>query len=115
MPGCDTPDAQRLLSVDPRAAVVTATKQTSALPAVGAVCGVLLCGLGYLIGGGLVLVATAAFGLFIFGVAVAGTRTNAERTEDRLARRASPTREALEPPPVAVVQAIVSIESALPT
>jgi hypothetical protein len=93
--------------------VVTATKQTSALPIVGAVCGVLICGLGYLIGGGLVLVATAVFGLFIFGVAVAGTRTNAERTEDRLARRASPTREALQPPPLAVVEAIGRLEAEL--
>jgi hypothetical protein len=104
---------RRLAGAGGRAAVVTATKQTSALPIVGAVCGVLICGLGYLIGGGLVLVATAVFGLFIFGVAVAGTRTNAERTEDRLARRASPTREALQPPPLAVVEAIGRLEAEL--
>jgi hypothetical protein len=104
---------RRLASADRRAAVVTATKPTSSLPFVGAVCGVLLCGLGYLLGGGLVLAATAAFGLFIFGVAVAGTRTNAERTEDRIARRASPTREVLDLPPAAVVQAIDQLQRTL--
>lgn len=103
----------RLAGAGGRAAVVTATKPTSALPFVGAACGLLLCGIGYLLGGGLVLAGTAVFGLFIFGVAVAGTRTNAERTEERLARRASPTREALEPPPGAVVHAIREIEHAL--
>jgi hypothetical protein len=104
---------RRLAGAGGRAAVVSATKKTSALPIVGAICGVLICGLGYLIGGGLVLVATAQFGLFIFGVAVAGTRTNAERTEDRLARRASPTREVLEPAPAAIVQVIARLEAAL--
>lgn len=104
----------RLASADRRAAVVTATKPTSSLPLVGAVCGLLLMGLGYLLGGGLVLLGTALFALFIFGVAVAGTRTNAERTEDRVARRASPTRVQLEPAPSAVVQAIGRIEADLP-
>jgi hypothetical protein len=105
---------RRLAAADRRAAMVTATKPTSSLPVVGAVCGVLICALGYLLGGGLVLVGTFVFGLFIFGVAVAGTRTNAERTEDRLARRASPTREALQPPPQAVVEAIDRLEVELP-
>ena len=103
----------RLAGAGRPAAMVSATKPTSSLPIVGAVCGVLLCGLGYLMGGGLVLAGTAVFGLFIFGVAVAGTRTNAERTEERLARRASPTREALEAAPAAVVRAIREVDQAL--
>jgi hypothetical protein len=103
----------RLASADRRAAVVTATKPTSSLPFVGGVCGVLLMGLGYLLGGGLVLAGTALFALFIFGVALAGTRTNAERTADRRARRASPTRAALGPPPTAVLDAIERIEASL--
>jgi hypothetical protein len=74
---------------------------------------VLLMGLGYLLGGGLVLAGTALFALFIFGVALAGTRTNAERTADRRARRASPTRAALGPPPTAVLDAIERIEASL--
>lgn len=104
---------RRLAGAGGRAAVVTATKRTSSLPWVGALCGVLLCGLGYSLGGGLVLAATAAFGLFIFGVAVAGTRTNAERTEDRRARRESPTREVLVPAPAAVVEAIRALQAQL--
>lgn len=103
----------RLASADRRAAVVTATKPTSSLPVVGAVCGALICLIGFALGGGLVLAATAAFGLFIFGVALAGTRTNAERTEDRIARRASPTRVALEPAPSAVLAAAAQVEHAL--
>jgi hypothetical protein len=103
----------RLAAADRRAALVTATKPTSSLPVVGAVCGALLCGLGYLLGGGLVLLGTFLFGLFIFGVAVAGTRTNAERTEDRRARRASPTREALLPAPLAVAEAVDRLDAEL--
>jgi hypothetical protein len=105
---------RRLAGAGGRAAMVSATKPTSSLPIVGAVCGALICGLGYLLGGGLVLAGSALFGLFIFGVAVAGTRTNAERTEDRMARRASPTRESLEPAPPAVRAAITQLEAALP-
>jgi hypothetical protein len=104
---------RRLAGAGGRAAMVSATKPTSSLPIVGAVCGALICGLGYLLGGGLVLAGTAVFGLFIFGVAVAGTRTNAERTEDRMARRASPTREAHEPAPPAVRVAIAELERSL--
>jgi hypothetical protein len=103
----------RLAAADRRAALVTATKPTSSLPLVGAVCGALLCALGYLLGGGLVLLGTFLFGLFIFGVALAGTRTNAERTEDRRARRESPTREALVPPPLAVVEAVDRLDAEL--
>ena len=103
----------RLASADRRAAVVSATKPTSSLPLVGALCAAILMVVGYALGGWLVLAGTAVFGLFIFGVAVAGTRTNLERTEDRRARRASPTREALEPAPPAVRAAIEALESQL--
>jgi hypothetical protein len=103
----------RLAAADHRAALVTATKPTSSLPVVGAVCGALICALGYLLGGGLVLLGTFLFGLFIFGVALLGTRTSAERAEDRRARRASPTREALQPAPLAVVEAIDRVEAEL--
>jgi hypothetical protein len=100
----------RLAGADRRAAVVVATKPTSALPWVGGACGLLLMALGYALGGLPILIVTTVFALFILGVAVAGTRTNAERTEDRRARRASPTRESLEPPPAAVIEAIRTIE-----
>ena len=103
----------RLAGADRRAALVTATKPTSSLPVVGAVCGAILMALGYALGGGLVLLGTAVFALFIFGVAVAGTRTNAQRTEDRFARRASPTRVALGPAPTAVREAIEQLEADL--
>ncbi len=103
----------RLAAADRRAALVTATKPTSSLPVVGAVCGLVVMGLGYLIGGVPILVVTGVFALFILGIAVAGTRTNAERTEDRRARRLSPTRETLVPPPEAVVDAIARIDEEL--
>jgi hypothetical protein len=104
---------RRLAAAGGRAALVTATKPTSSLPLVGAVCGALICSLGYLLGGGLVLAGSALFGLFIFGIALAGTRTNAEHTEDRIARRSSPTREVVELPPTAIVEAIARVEAEL--
>jgi hypothetical protein len=103
----------RLAAADRRAAVVTATKPTPSLPLVGAVCGLLLLGLGYLIGGGLVLAGTVVFGFFIFGVAVAGSRTNVDRLEERRSRRLSPTRELTEPAPPIVVEALARIEAQL--
>ena len=105
----------RLAAADRRAAVVSVTKPTSSLPFVGAVCGVLLLGLGYLIGGGLVLAGTAVFALFIFGVAVAGSRTNVDRLEERRSRRLSPTRELTGPAPPIVVEALARIEAQLPS
>ncbi|HJR24280.1 MAG TPA: hypothetical protein VJ804_02320 [Acidimicrobiales bacterium] len=100
----------RLAGADRRAAVVVGTKPTSSLPWVGGACGLLVMAMGYALGGVPMLIVTALFALFILGVAVAGTRTNAERTEDRRARRVSPTRESLEPPPAAVVEAVRAIE-----
>jgi hypothetical protein len=103
----------RLAGADRRAAIVVGTKPTSALPWVGGASALVLMAVGYALGGVPILLLTAVFGLFILGVAVAGTRTNLERTEDRRARRASPTREAIEPPPAAVLEAIRAIESDL--
>jgi hypothetical protein len=103
----------RLAGADRTAAFVSVTKKTSALPAVGLVCGGILLLLGYLLGGWLVFLGTAVFALFIFGVAVAGTRTNLDRTEERRARGQAPTRESTEFAPPVVVQAIAGIERAL--
>ncbi len=50
------------------------TKQTSVLPLVGLVCGGMLVGVGALLGGGIILVGIAALGLFVFGIAFAGSR-----------------------------------------
>ncbi|MDP1819747.1 MAG: hypothetical protein Q8K58_07595 [Acidimicrobiales bacterium] len=103
----------RLAGSDRRAALVTATKPTSSLPAVGAICGGILLALGYLLGGWLVFAGTAVFSLFIFGIAMAGTRTNLDRTEERRARGQAPTREATERAPSVVVEAIRGIERML--
>ncbi len=102
----------RLAGADRRAALVVATKQTSALPAVGALCGAVVVTLGYLLGGWLVAAGTAVFGLFIFGVAIAGTRTTRSRVDARRAGLA-PTGERTEPAPRMVAAAIREIESAL--
>lgn len=56
-----------------RAGVVP-TKQTSVLPLVGLVCGGLLVGVGALLGGGPILWGIAALGVFVFGIAFAGSR-----------------------------------------
>ncbi|MGE3621059.1 MAG: CATRA system-associated protein [Acidimicrobiia bacterium] len=69
------------------APVVVPTKRTSALPVVGAACGALLLASGYLIGGGLVLVATAVLAVFVLGVALAGTQANRDRQAARGAAR----------------------------
>lgn len=53
---------------------VAPTKQTSVLPAVGVVCGGLLVAVGALLGGGPILWGIAALGVFVFGIAFAGSR-----------------------------------------
>lgn len=53
---------------------VVPTKQTSVLPVVGLVCGGLLVGVGYLLGGGPILWGIVALGVFVFGIAFAGSR-----------------------------------------
>jgi len=60
---------------------VVATKQTSVLPVVGLVCGGLLVAVGALLGGGEILVGIVVLGLFVFGVAFAGSRV-AHRRRD---------------------------------
>lgn len=50
------------------------TKQTSALPWVGLVCGGLLLAVGGSLGGGAVFVGVALLGVFVFGIAMAGSR-----------------------------------------
>jgi len=103
----------RLAAADKPAAMVVATKQTSALPAVGFVSAATLIGIGYLLGGWLVAAATSAFALFIFGVALAGTRTTKDRLEQRRSRGLAPTMEPTEPVPVVVADAIARIEALL--
>ncbi len=102
---------RRLGGAGGRSAVVAATKKTSALPVVGALCGVFLLGLAWLLGGGLVLAGTAVLAVFVFGVAVAGTRTNADRTEQRRAAVA-PAEEPTEPAPSDVQHVIERVRSA---
>lgn len=53
---------------------VAPTKQTSVLPVVGLVCGGLLVAVGALLGGGPILWGIAALGVFVFGIAFAGSR-----------------------------------------
>lgn len=55
------------------------TKQTSALPWVGLVCGALLLAVGGALGGGPVLIGVAALGVFVFGIAMAGSRVTHSR------------------------------------
>lgn len=55
-------------------AAVVPTKQTSALPWVGLVCGALLVAVGALLGGGLILWGIVGLGVFVFGIAFAGSR-----------------------------------------
>lgn len=104
----------RLAGADKPAAMVVATKPTSALPAVGAICGLLLIGLGYALGGWVVAGGTAVFALFIFGVALAGTRTNLDRTQARRqARGLAPSAEPTEPAPRLVDELVRGMEASL--
>jgi hypothetical protein len=61
------------------APVVAPTKQSPALPLAGLVCGAALLVLGWLLGGGIVLLGTAALAIFVVGIAVAGTTSVADR------------------------------------
>lgn len=102
----------RLAGAGKSAAMVVATKPTSALPAVGAVSALLLLGIGYLLGGWLVAALAGVFAAFIFGVALAGTRTNRDRVEQRRASLA-PSAEPTEPAPRLVLEAIEHIDRSL--
>lgn len=103
----------RLAAADKPAALVVATKPTSALPAVGAVSAALLIGIGYLLGGGVVAALTTVFAVFIFGVALAGTRTTKDRLEHRRSKGLAPTMEPTEAAPTVVADAIGRIEALL--
>lgn len=103
----------RLAGANRAAGYVAATKQTTALPAVGAFSAILLMVVGYLIGGWLVAAGTAVLSLFIFGVAYAGSRSNLERIQRRERETMAPTMERTEPVPSVVAEAITRIEAAL--
>lgn len=61
------------------ASTLPPTKQTSALPWVGLVCGALLLAVGGALGGGTVLIGVALLGVFVFGIAMAGSRVTHAR------------------------------------
>ena len=100
----------RLAGADKPAAMVVATKPTRALPVVGAVSALILLVIGYLLGGWVVAFATGVFALFIFGVALAGTRTTKDRLDHRRSKGLAPTMEPTEPVPRVVADAITRIE-----
>lgn len=103
----------RLAGANRAAGYVAATKQTSALPFVGAFSAAVLMLVGYLIGGWLVAAGTAVLAVFIFGVAYAGSRSNLERVERRQRETMAPTMERTEPVPSVVAEAITHIEAGL--
>ena len=103
----------RLAAADQPAALVVGTKPTSALPIVGGVSALILIGIGYLLGGWVVAGLTAVFALFIFGVALVGTRTTKDRIDQRRAKGLAPTMEPTEPAPTVVTDAIGRIERRL--
>ena len=85
------------------APAVVPTKPSRALPGVGLVCAAMLMALGWALGGLVVLVGTAGFALFIFAVAMAGTRSVANRR----ARTMPPTpREPVAPAPPPIRDAL---------
>jgi hypothetical protein len=103
----------RLAGANRAAAYVAATKETSALPYVGAFSALVLMAVGYLLGGWVVAAGTAVFGLFIFGVAYAGSSSNRQRLERRHAQALAPTKERTEPVPTVVAETVGRIEAAL--
>lgn len=102
----------RLAAAGGHAAVVIGTKQTSALPFVGAASAALLVLVAWSLGGWLLAAGTALLGLFILAVALAGTRTNRDRAAQRRANLA-PSAEPTEHAPLVVAEAIAKIESLL--
>jgi hypothetical protein len=103
----------RLAGADKPAAMVVATKPTSALPAVGAGSAAILILIGFLLGGWVVALGTSLFALFIFGVALAGTRTTKDRLDNRRSKGLAPTMEPTEPAPTVVADAMARIEGLL--
>lgn len=75
-----------------QAPAVAPTKQTPALPLIGVACGLLLLGLGFALGGGVVLAGTATLALFVVGVAVAGTTSvNQRRSRSHTSEAGTPS------------------------
>ena len=72
------------------ASTLPPTKRTSALPWVGLVCGALLLAVGGALGGGPVLIGVALLGLFVFGIAMAGSRVTHARAGERTTEVAEP-------------------------
>jgi hypothetical protein len=102
----------RLAAAGGPSALVAPTKQTSALPVVGALSALVLVVVGYALGGWVVAAGTAVLGVLILVVALAGSRSNLARMA---ARRASlaPSAEPTEPAPRMVAEAITQIETLL--
>ncbi len=90
------------------ASTLPPTKQTSALPWVGVVCGGLVLAVGGALGGGAVFVAVAALGLFVFGIALAGSRVAHRRTS--AVTGAAPV-DAPEPMPPEVADLVRTLRS----
>lgn len=84
------------------------TKQTSALPWVGAICGLMLLVVGALLGGGAILVVIVVLSLGVMGVAVAGSRVAHRRLD---ARRDDDVEETV-PVPAAVRDIVERLEAA---
>jgi hypothetical protein len=103
----------RLAGAGTRSAAVVPTKPTPMLPVVGATCATVMLVIGYLIGGPVILAATAVLAAGVLVVAVAGTRVAADRARASQQRRLAPSAEQTEPPPVAVRSAIRSVASHL--
>lgn len=81
------------------------TKQTSILPLVGVVCGGLLVGVGALLGGGVILAGIVALGVFVFGIAFAGSRV-AHRDEPGTGDEET---VAVEPMPAEVTRRVATL------
>jgi hypothetical protein len=103
----------RLAGAGTRTPAVVPTKRSAVLPLVGAACAAAMMLIGYQIGGAAVLAGTAALSVFVFGVALAGTRAARDRAEAVRERKLAPTAERTEPPPTVVRSAIADIEAHL--
>jgi hypothetical protein len=103
----------RLAGAGTRTPAVVPTKRSAVLPLVGAVCAAAMMVIGYQIGGATVLAGTAVLAVFVFGVALAGTRAATARATAARERKLAPTAERTESPPTVVRSAIADIEAHL--
>jgi hypothetical protein len=103
----------RLAGAGTRTPAVIPTKRSAALPLVGALCAATMMFIGYQIGGATVLAGTAVLSVFVFGVAVAGTKAARDRAEVARERKLAPTAERTDAPPTVVRSAIADIEAHL--